>query len=420
MTGRSNLVELLDPPTRDLVGLCGRLASDRGEYAYLVGGRVRDLLLGRDSVDIDIVVVGDGMAVAQALSRRCHGKLTRFHSFGTARVELSDGRIVDLASARSERYAHPGELPQVQRGTLAEDLSRRDFSINAMAIPLGPDETVELIDDFGGRADLAAGLVRILHGRSFADDATRMLRAIRFQVRFSYQLSDGTARAFAEAVRGGFLNSISGDRLRRELQKLYTEAPVEGPLALAGAGLLESIQPGLKAHPASLEALSAELQLVPDHEPFEPWSLILAATATQLGQQQRWALAKRLRLTQESCLPLIDSGTEWDRARTELTQLSSPGKRAVVLDKFAKGALRVVIATDATINADLVGAIRRYLDHDHSVRPLLDGSSLQAMGCPAGPAVGKILRALRAARINKEVSDRGEEEALARDLIAAH
>ena len=420
MTVTGSLLERLDAPTRELLSLCGHLASERGERAYLVGGRVRDLLLGRDSMDIDIVVVGDGMAVAQALSRHDGGKLTRYHSFGTARVDLDDGRAVDFASARRECYTSPGELPQVQGGTLHEDLARRDFSINAMALSLDPDAAGELIDEFGGGADLDAGLVRILHAGSFADDATRMLRAIRFRLRLHYQLEVDTARALAEGVRGGYLDSISGDRLRRELRKLYTEAPVEGPLALAEAGLLEPIQPDLEARRDALEALSAELERAPAEGQAEPWSLVLAATATELKPQQRCDLVRRLRLSRSGRQALMDSGAAWVRARAALAKFHSPGERATVLDQLAPESLRVVIATSAGVDGELGGAIRRYLDHDRDVTATLDGTGLQDMGCPEGPAVGEILRALRVARINEEVLDRSGEERLARRLIEAH
>ncbi len=418
MTAADSLLALLDAPTLDLLQFCGRIAADRGEQAYLVGGRVRDLILGRDSVDVDVVVVGDGMAVAQALARERGGRLTRFHSFATARVDLADGGVVDFASARSESYAHPGELPRVQGGTLREDLARRDFSINALAVSLDPQGAGALVDEFGGRADLDAGLVRILHERSFADDATRMLRAVRFQVRLRFRLEDGTTRALAAAILGGYLDSISGDRLRRELRKLYTESPVEGPLALAEQGLLEAIQSELEARRDALAALAAELRRTPVGESAEPWSLVLAATAARLGPQERWTLASRLRLSRSRRQPLLDSGAPWERARTSVAELASAGERAVILDEISPAALRVAIATDATLDDDLVGAIRQYLDHDRAITSALDGTAVQAMGCPAGPAVGEVLRALRVARIDQTVVDKSAEKALARSLIA--
>ncbi len=420
MTAGDGLLERFDDATRDLLKLCGQFAVERDEQAYLVGGRVRDLLLGRESYDIDIVVVGDGMAVAQALSRHAAAKLTRHHSFGTARVDLDDGRSVDFASSRRESYERPGDLPQVHGGSLLEDLARRDFSINALALSLNPDSAGELIDEFGGAADLDAGLVRILHQASFADDATRMLRAVRFSLRLGYRLEEGTARALQLGVRGGYLDSISGDRLRRELRKLFTEAPVEGPIALDEAGLLSAVLAGLEARREALELLSEELARMPANDPEERWSLVLAATAASLDPQRRWTLADRLRLSRSRRQALLDSGAAWTRARASLAELTSPGERAIVLDQLISGALRVVIATDAIGDPDLVDSIRRYLEHDRAVSAVLDGEQLQAMGCPKGPLVGEILRALRVARIDELVSDRSGEEEMARVLIEEH
>lgn len=418
MSATGNLFARLEEPTRELLRLCGRFAAERGERAYLVGGRVRDLLLDRASMDVDVVVVGDGMAVAQALSRHEGGQLTRFHSFGTARVELDNGRVIDFATARRESYARPGQLPQVRGGSLQDDLARRDFSINALAVSLAPEAPGELIDEFGGVADLKAGLVRILHEGSFIDDATRMLRAIRFQLRLGYRLEAGTAKALAHAVRGDYVDSISGDRLRREVRKLYTEAAVEGPLALAESGLLKAIQSDLVARRDALEALCAELSAAED-ERAEHWTLVLAATGAAMPPQRRWALASRLRLSRPRREALIDSGAPWERVRSALSKLRSPGERAAILDELSPGALRVVIATERGLDAELVAAVRKYLDHDRNVTPELDGTALQVMGCPEGPAVGEILRTLRAARIDRVVLDRSDEEELAQRLIAA-
>ncbi len=418
MTIADDPLARLDDRTRDLLRLCGQFAVERGEQAYLVGGRVRDLLLGRDSHDIDVVVVGDGMAVAQSLARHAGAGLTRYHSFGTARVDLDDGRWVDFATSRRESYGRPGKLPEVRGGTLHEDLGRRDFSINALAVSINPDRAGELIDEFGGADDLAAGLIRILHEGSFSDDATRMLRAVRFSQRLDYELEEGTARALEAGVRGGYLDSISGDRLRRELRKLYTEAPVDGPLALDATGLLSAILPELEAERDALEALVAEIERTPTDAPEEEgWALVLAVTAAGLNPQQRWTLADRLRLSRSRRQPLLEAGVAWRRARRALAELSSPGARATVLDALNPETLRVAIATNAAGDAPLVAAIRRYLDVDRAVTTVLDGARLRSMGCPQGPRVGEILRSLRVARIDELISDRAGEEALVLELL---
>ena len=157
-----------------------------GLAAYLVGGPVRDRLLGIPATDLDITVVGDAPRLAQRLADELGGKLTVHHRFGTATVD-TDSVTVDLVTARRETYRYAGALPDVQPGVIEDDLARRDFTINAMAIPVTGDES-DLVDLHGGTRDLAAGLVRVLHDLSFRDDPTRMLRAVRYAARFGFEI----------------------------------------------------------------------------------------------------------------------------------------------------------------------------------------------------------------------------------------
>jgi tRNA nucleotidyltransferase (CCA-adding enzyme) len=205
-----------------------------GDPVYLVGGAVRDLLLGRGRADIDLVVEGD----AAALAERLGVKVAAHERFGTAKVELN-GHEVDIASARSESYPHPGALPVVEPSAeLADDLRRRDFTINAMAIPLQGE--LRLIDPHGGQADLAVRRLRVLHDGSFVDDPTRAIRAARYAARFGFELEQHTAELLHEADLG----TVSADRREAELLRLAGEAEAaEGFALLARWGLLE-LRPG--------------------------------------------------------------------------------------------------------------------------------------------------------------------------------
>src|SRR3954452_1104331 len=190
---------------------------------YLVGGAVRDLLLGRERTDLDVVLEGD----AAALGRRLGGEVRAHERFATAMVAL-DGLVLDLATARSETYPRPGALPEVRPATLAEDLARRDFTVNAMAVPL--TDEAELIDPHGGARDLERGLLRVLHERSFVDDPTRALRAARYAARYGFDLEPDTERLLREAD----LETVSRDRVEAELRKLAAE-----PRARQGFALLD-------------------------------------------------------------------------------------------------------------------------------------------------------------------------------------
>src|SRR3989304_3991365 len=234
-----NLAQVLEkawPPA--LRGLGG----GKGLRLYLVGGAVRDLLRGRPSLDLDLVVEGDALALLPDLGWQ--GRLRRFPTFGTAKL-LGEGWSLDMASARRESYPHPGALPRVGPGTLQDDLFRRDFAINALAVDLSPPSLGGLVDPFGVREDLEKGLIRVLHERSFQDDAPRILRAVKYAARFvGFRLDAGTRKLILRDK--GYLETISGDRLRRGLVLILEEDRPGRALALAGRlGILGGISPGL-------------------------------------------------------------------------------------------------------------------------------------------------------------------------------
>src|SRR4051794_5373633 len=183
-----------------------------GTPVYLVGGAVRDLLLGREPINLDIAVEGD----AAALGRKLGGEIKAHERFATATVH-TDGLELDLATARTETYAKPGALPEVRPAPLVENLARRDFAVNAMAVPLIGDH--ELIDPHGGLADLERSILRVLHDRSFVDDPTRALRAARYAARYAFALEPRTE----ELLRETDLETVSRDRVEAELRRLARE-----------------------------------------------------------------------------------------------------------------------------------------------------------------------------------------------------
>lgn len=209
-------------PQAQLLADIGRHAAQAGFPVAAVGGFVRDLLLGIISQDIDIAVEGDAIACARLLAGRLGGAVAKTSRFGTAVLMAGDTRI-DLAMARTERYPRPGALPEVSPGTLADDLWRRDFTVNAIALGIGPDCFGRLIDDVGGREDLREGVIRILHPGSFSDDPTRMLRAVRLAHRLRFSLAAATADRLREAVRGRYWLTVGSHRLGREIRLLFRE-----------------------------------------------------------------------------------------------------------------------------------------------------------------------------------------------------
>jgi tRNA nucleotidyltransferase (CCA-adding enzyme) len=336
---------------------------------YVVGGAVRDLLLGRGRADLDLIVEGDAAALAAAL-----GAEPREHErFGTAKVVV-DGHELDIASARTETYAAPGALPDVSPAAgIEDDLRRRDFTINAMAIPLQGEPRV--IDLHGGRADLEAGLLRALHTRSFVDDPTRAIRAARYAARFGLELEPGTA----ELLRASDLETVSADRRRAELLRLAAEDSAPAGLALLGAwGLVEPREGGFE-----LAARAAELLAAPPWSELVPRPPALLAAALGPAGGERALAAKR------------------------------PERPSQAVE-LARGRDPVELALARALGA---AWLDDYVNTWRDVKLEIDGADLIAAGVPPGPALGRGLEAALRAKLDGEVA--GRERELAAALAAA-
>jgi tRNA nucleotidyltransferase (CCA-adding enzyme) len=346
-----------------------RPLREAGEPVYLVGGAVRDLLLGRGRADIDLVVEGD----AADFAVRFGAAVTSHERFGTAKVEFA-GHELDVASARSETYAHPGALPEVQTGVrLDEDLARRDFTINAMAIPLHGDP--ELIDPYGGEADLGTKRLRVLHPRSFVDDPTRAIRAARYAARFGFELEPETA----DLLRLADLGTVSADRREAELLRLAGENRATRAFELIGEwGLVALEENGLELVRRVDELLEAK-----------PWRNVAPRDQALL----RAALGPHRR--EESL------ATAMPKQPSEAVQLAARRDPIELLLARALGS----------------EWLDSYLLEWRDVALGIDGEDLMQAGIPEGPAVGRGLQAALRAKLDGEVS--GREQELAAALEAA-
>ena len=214
------------------------------QSVYVVGGFVRDLLLQRENLDLDIVVEGDAIWLARRLAEKWSGQLQSHHKFGTATVTRPDGFKIDFVTARNETYEQPGALPLVRQGTIVEDLQRRDFSINALAIYLNPDDFGRMVDYTDGLEDLRHGRIRVLHEQSFNDDPTRIFRAIRYEQRYSFRIVEHDETLIREAIGCGVLARVSGQRIRNEIDRILTEEGTPRMVRrMLGFDLFRAIQP---------------------------------------------------------------------------------------------------------------------------------------------------------------------------------
>lgn len=380
----------------------GVAAAGRGWAAYLVGGAVRDMLLGRPCLDVDIAVEGEAIAVAQAIAggRRVVGH-TRF---GTATVK-GEGWSLDLASTRQESYPHPGALPAVSPGTITQDLFRRDFTVNAMAIDLSPRRRGEMVDPYGGGDDLRRRLLRVLHPMSFVDDATRILRGLRYQGRFGFTMEDQTLSLLRRDLP--YLEGISGHRLRQELERILREEVPQKALRLAGeAGVL----PYLALPLAWDDYLEAAFARAPSPGHPSP-ALYLSLLAYRLTPEQAETLVERL------ALPRGLARAVGDTVRLRLEPPSPtlpPSELTPYLEEFSPTA---VAAHSLVAPEPLAQAMERFLRRWRYVKPALNGNDLQRLGVAPGPEMGRLLQLLRSARLDGQVCSRQQEEELVRGWL---
>ncbi|HSI97924.1 MAG TPA: CBS domain-containing protein, partial [Gaiellaceae bacterium] len=245
-------------PLFDAVAALG----ERGEGVHLVGGTIRDILLGEESFDVDIAVEGDAIAIARSLADSLGGRVTPHEKFGTAIVQYGDRQRIDVVTTRTEFYDAPGALPAVERAGLREDLFRRDFTINAMAVSLAPDDFGRLTDPFGGREDLEGRVLRVLHNLSFIDDPTRIFRAIRYEARYGFRLEEHSARLARGCIEMGLVGDLSSARLRDELVALLDDpGGIGGVGRLGELGADHAIHPRLRAGDEAAELFGRALAL---------------------------------------------------------------------------------------------------------------------------------------------------------------
>ena len=378
---------------------------------YLVGGAVRDLLLDLPSIDLDLALEGDAPALAAAVAQALGARLVVHRRFGTASVRGPDFHL-DLATARAESYPRPGALPLVRPASIAEDLARRDFTINAMALGLAGPHRQRLLDPHGGLPDLRAGLVRVLHGASFRDDATRILRAARYAARFSFRIEERTLGWLRRDLP--YLDRISGSRLRQELLRcLQEEHPEEALLVLAELGALARLHPSLAFDAAAAGALArARQEAGREASPL----LALAVLAAPLGEGEAQALASRLALTRAERRLLLSM----PRLRALTGELAAPQQAPSRVCALLEGCPPPALWAFAYTTPHPLARQRvlDYLRQWRHRRPHLTGRDLANLGVPQGPAMGRLLSELRAACQDGRVRTRREEVALVRSLLA--
>ncbi len=426
-------------PLLTLIRNIGAEASELGSQVYFVGGLVRDLLLSQPIVDVDLVVEGDAIALCAQLTRTYGGDMRKHTRFGTAKWLLAPEvwaqigetaaapelpAYIDFVTARTEYYAQPTALPTVEWSSIKQDLHRRDFTINTLAIQLTPGHWGELLDFYGGKADLDAGVIRVLHSLSFVEDPTRILRAARFEARLRFHLDPRSEALIAEALP--LLDRVTGGRIRHELELILHEAQPELALErLQSLGALAQIAPCLdsaaldsaRGFRARFTRMRAALdagfwKLDAEGRTHLCWALFLA----DLERPALEHIAQRLVFTRRLTDALRQLPELW-ATLAELPTLERPGDVVARLAPLASPLLAAgwLMAEDERARAN----IHRYWVEWRHLQPRLTGDDLKALGLPPGPTYSVILDALRVARLNGQTHSRADEIALAYTLIHA-
>jgi tRNA nucleotidyltransferase (CCA-adding enzyme) len=442
-TPMASLIDQLEtalPENRlTLLQLVAQQAEAHHDALYIVGGFVRDLLLGAPSVDFDLVVEVDAIGLAQSLVEKYGGRVSSHRRFGTAKWWLDHNHpylqrafqdrpiasddlpaSLDFVTARTEFYTHPTALPSVERGNIKLDLHRRDFTINTLALRLDGRYYGQLLDHWGGGRDLQDGLIRVLHSLSFVDDPTRMLRAVRLEQRLGFAIESRTLELLEQALP--LLDRVSGERIRSEMTLIHKEARlIEIMERLEQLGLLEAIHPSLYWD----AWLETHFLRAADFVPPEGWQLnVMPSTEAifigllcfQLSQEDGQAVCERLHLPATMKTSILQANCLAKELATHEARFS-PSELVSRLNGCREEAL-VITWVAFYDQPNVQEMLDRYLREWRFVVPTVDGDTLRALNLPPGPTYRQILWKLRSAWLDGVVKTVDEEHALLQKLIA--
>ncbi|HXX36097.1 MAG TPA: CBS domain-containing protein [Thermodesulfobacteriota bacterium] len=417
----SKLMEERFPdPLYNLLMDFGKVGDELGCSVYAVGGFVRDLLLKVENFDVDIVVEGDGIRLAEAFEKKFPCRIRTHKKFGTAIILLPDGSKVDVATARWEFYDSPAALPTVERASIKTDLYRRDFTINTLAIQLNPRSFGELIDFFGGVKDIKEKVIRVLHNLSFVEDPTRVFRAIRFEQRFGFQIGKHTQNLMKNAVKVGFLERLSGGRVLSEIILiLQEEDPLPALKRMRDFNLFHFLHPALKFDEHG-EVLFEQIRHVISwfdllflEQQYERWLIYFYGLIDSLKEGEREALCQRLAMNEKLRKKVLGGKGQADQTLLQILswiqteRQPKPSEIYDVLDPlFTESKLFMMAKTTQVATRRYIST---YFTQLKDTKPLLRGKDLIQMGMKSGPLIKRALAGLLKARLDKQVITRQDE-----------
>jgi tRNA nucleotidyltransferase (CCA-adding enzyme) len=422
-----HLVTSLTSDMFDLIRLVKADAERLGFPLYIIGGSVRDLMLKSSIKDFDLTVEGDAIKLARSLAKKHGGKVTAHTKFGTAKwflpKELAHSAdALDLISARSETYAHSAALPTVEMGNMDEDIRRRDFTINTLALRLDDPHFGELRDDLNGMDDLKAGIVRVLHDNSFIDDPTRMYRAVRYAERYGFKLADETQALIPDAR--SLIKELSAQRIRHELDLILEEwSAATALMRLAELDLLKPIHPALSFDKAA-HARLADLHTYRGLQHLSPWNVTMGEQMNpsdlgwllwlmSLSNDEIASVNKRLHFTADLLASLFAVSMMFKDLPSFVGL--KPSECVERLESFPVNAVEAMgyVIEDARVKE----LFNEYISMWRYIKPHTSGDDLKELGLQPGPRYAVILRQLRNAWLDGEVGTDEEEHELLKRLL---
>lgn len=383
-----------------------------GMPVYIVGGVVRDILLGKPITDLDLTLEGDAIGVAKRFARKWKAELIVYKQFGTATAVLPNQTRIDFATTRKECYPHPGALPVIKPGTLQEDLFRRDFTINAMAIAVHPGRFGQLVDYYGGQKDLARRVIRVLHEQSFWDDPTRILRAVRFEQRFKFRLERHTLFQIKRAIQQNAVAHVKPQRYFTEFKKILSESdPVPALKRLGIIKGLDFITGQMRLPAGRLSKLSGEIKRLRNKKLFafykKWWIIYLLGLFEDLDRPVLASVIKKLQFTKDEqktlrgCADMPELIGYITRARLSASDVYRT-LYPLTMDQVVF--LRVRIA-----RRNVCRRIDQYLKSDRWITLKINGEDLKQAGIASGQKIGTILNGVLYAKIDGKLSNRKDE-----------
>lgn len=404
----------------ELLKESGTLAEEAGAQVYLVGGIVRDLIMDRPNLDIDLVVDGDGPALAALLADKRKGNVVMHNRFGTSVVMLPGKRRVDVATARTETYETGGALPLVQFGPIEADLDRRDFSINAMAVSLNKRNFGELIDYFDGVEDIKNKRLRVLHHGSFIDDPTRILRAVRFEQRLGFHMTKETEKLARAGVEDGLLKTVSGARVRNEITAIFAEDDASAAVKrLEEFGVWGALAPGLSAGPDIVElfreVIKAEDELKLGLTPvYKRSSAFLKVLLSKADKDVAETFCRLIDLSQTRQKEILTAAA-W--APEACRHLENPDLTAGAIWEHLHGKTdETLVYAYAVCGLAARMNIKRFMEI-RKIKPLINGRDLVTMGYQPSALFAGILKEVLKAQLDGKVGSPEEEREMAASLL---